>query len=184
MKVSKTHIEGLLIIEPDIFEDERGYFFESFNEQKYSEIGINEKFVQDNQSCSNKDTIRGLHYQVGEFAQGKLVRVISGRVIDYAIDIRFGSPTFGKYVAVELTSANHKQFWIPVGFAHGFETLEVNTILQYKCTTYFSPKDERGILYNDPDIKIIWKTKKPIISEKDNRNKLLKDIEKEFIFEK
>ncbi len=184
MKVIKTFIDGLLIIEPDIYEDERGYFFESFNEKKYAEIGIRDKFVQDNQSQSKKDTIRGLHYQVGDFAQGKLVRVVSGKVIDYAVDIRFGSPTFGKYFTVELSGENQKQFWIPAGFAHGFEALEDNTTLQYKCTSYYSPEDERSILYNDPDIGIIWNSNKPIVSEKDKNSRLLKDIEKDFIFEK
>ena len=184
MKITKTEIDGLLIIEPDIFRDNRGYFYESFNIDKYAKIGITDNFVQDNQSCSKKGTIRGLHYQVGEFAQGKLVSVISGKIIDYAVDIRYGSPTFGNYFAVELSAENHKQFWIPSGFAHGFEVLEEDTIVRYKCTNLYSPEDERSILYNDPDIGIIWKTKHPIISGKDKNSKLLKDIEKEFIFEK
>jgi len=182
MKVTKTKIEGLLIIEPDIYKDDRGYFFESFNEQKYNEIGISEKFVQDNQSCSKKGTIRGMHYQIGEFAQGKLVRVASGKVIDYAVDVRFGSPTFGKYVSVELSAENHKQFWIPTGFAHGFEALEDNTILQYKCTNYYSKKHERGIIYNDYDISINWKNETKLISEKDKTNIKLENIEKDFIY--
>ena len=183
MKVFKTEIEGLLIIEPEIFEDDRGYFFESFNEQKYAEIGMTEKFMQDNQSCSQKGTIRGLHYQVGEFAQGKLVRVVSGRVIDYAVDIRFGSPTFGKYVAVELSVENHKQFWIPAGFAHGFEALEDNTVLQYKCTNFYSKQHERGIIYNDPEIAVDWKAQNPIVSVKDRELMFLKNIKDDFLYE-
>ena len=147
-------------------------------------IGIKDKFVQDNQSQSKKGTIRGLHYQIGDSAQGKLVNVIRGKIIDYAVDIRFGSPTFGEYVAVELSAENHKQLWIPAGFAHGFEALENNTIVQYKCTSYYSPEKERSILYDDYDIGIVWKTKYPIISLKDKNNKLLKDIEKDFIYEK
>ncbi len=181
MKITKTKIEGLLIIEPDIYNDARGYFFESFNVQKYKDIGITDKFVQDNQSSSTKGTIRGLHYQVGQFAQGKLVRVVAGKAIDYAVDIRFGSQTFGKYAAVELSAENQKQFWIPVGFAHGFETLENNTILQYKCTSYYSKQNERGIIYNDPNIGINWKSETKLVSEKDKANIRLENIEKDFI---
>ncbi|TSA27730.1 dTDP-4-dehydrorhamnose 3,5-epimerase [bacterium] len=180
MKVTKTAIEGLLIIEPDIYSDDRGYFFESFNQKKYAQIGITERFLQDNQSCSKKDTIRGLHYQVGEYAQSKLVRVITGKAIDYAVDIRFGSPTFRKYVAVELSAENQKQLWIPVGFAHGFISLKDNTILQYKCTAYYSQKNEKGIIFNDPDIGINWNTENPIITEKDFKYPFLKNIEKDF----
>lgn len=184
MKVTKTKIEGLLIIEPDIHKDIRGYFFESFNDKKYAEIGITDKFVQDNQSCSQKGTIRGLHYQIGAFAQGKLVRVVAGKVIDYAIDIRFGSPTFGKYAAVELSAENQKQFWIPVGFAHGFEVVENNTILQYKCTNYYSKVNERGIIYNDPNIGINWRSETKLVSEKDKTNIKLENIEKDFIYKR
>jgi len=183
MKITKTKIEGLLIIEPDLFYDNRGYFFESFNKKKYNEIGITCKFVQDNESCSQKGTIRGLHYQIGAFAQCKLVRVVSGSVIDYAVDIRFDSPTFGKFVAVELTSENKKQFWIPTGFAHGFEVLVDNSIVLYKCTKSYSKSHERGIIYNDPEIGINWKNENILSSEKDKNNSLLVDIEKDFIFE-
>ena len=183
MKVTKTYIDGLLIIEPDIFEDDRGYFFESFNKHKYAEIGIIDNFVQDNQSCSQKGTIRGLHYQIGKFAQGKLVRVVSGRVIDYAVDIRFGSPTFGKYVAVELSAENQKQFWIPAGFAHGFEALEDNTVLQYKCTNFYSKQHERGIIYNDPEIEIKWQSRLCHLSQKDKENVRFNIIKKDFTIE-
>ena len=184
MIVSKTKIQGLLILEPDVFKDDRGYFFESFNAKKYAEIGITEKFVQDNQSSSRKGTIRGLHYQIGEFAQGKLVTVVSGKAIDYAVDIRFGSPTFGQYVTVELTSKNFKQLWIPVGFAHGFEALEDNTILHYKCTNYYSKKDERGIIFDDPNIRIKWVTDNPIVSDKDQQHEEIINIQKDFIYER
>jgi len=182
MNVRKTKINGLLIIEPDIFYDDRGYFFESFNEKKYQEIGISKKFVQDNQSKSKKGTIRGLHYQVGKNAQGKLVRVVNGKIRDISVDIRFNSPTFGQYIAVELSSQNCLQLWIPEGFAHGFSTLEDNTIVQYKCTAFYSSKDERGILYNDPDLSIDWGIKDPIVSKKDLENTLFKNIDKDFIY--
>lgn len=184
MNIIKPYIKGLLVIEPDIFEDERGYFFESFNEKKYAEIGILEKFVQDNQSFSKKGTIRGLHYQVGDFSQGKLVRVVSGSVIDYAVDIRFGSPTFGKYIEIELSSKNQKQMWIPIGFAHGFEAIEDNTILEYKCTSFYSKEHERSIIYNDSIINIQWKEQNPIVSKKDLKSNYFKDIKKDFFYEK
>ncbi len=182
MKVYKTEIDSLLIIEPDVYYDERGYFFESYNEQKYAVIGIKKKFVQDNQSSSQRGVVRGFHYQVGEFAQGKLVRVVKGRVMDYAVDIRFGSPTFGKYAAVELSSVNNKQFWIPSGFAHGFCTLENDTIMHYKCTAHYSPHNERGIIFNDPDIGINWPMINPVVSEKDLNYGRLRDINKDFYY--
>ncbi len=182
MNVKKTKINGLLIIEPDIFYDDRGYFFESFNQKKYQEIITSKKFIQDNQSKSKKSTIRGLHYQVGKNAQGKLVRVVIGKIRDIAVDIRFGSPTFGQYIAVELSSRNFLQLWIPEGFAHGFSTLEDNTIVQYKCTAFYSSEDERGILYNDTDLSIDWGINNPIVSEKDLQNNLFKNIDKDFIY--
>jgi dTDP-4-dehydrorhamnose 3,5-epimerase len=183
MKVHRTKIEGLLIIQPDVYYDKRGCFFESYNEKKYAEIRITKKFVQDNQSFSQRGAIRGFHYQVGDFAQGKLVQVVSGKAIDYAVDIRFGSPTFGEYVDIELSGENKLQLWIPPGFAHGFEALEDNTIIQYKCTAFYSKKYERGIIYNDSDLNIKWKTKNPIVSKKDLKNKLFKEIEEDFFFE-
>ncbi|MEZ4824472.1 MAG: dTDP-4-dehydrorhamnose 3,5-epimerase [Ignavibacteria bacterium] len=134
MKVLKTELDGVLIIEPDFFPDSRGFFFESYNKKKYEEAGMNFDFVQDNISKSNKGTVRGLHYQVGEYAQGKLCQVLTGSVMDVAVDIRSGSPTYGKHVAVELTGDNHKQIWIPPGFAHGFSVLEDNSLFSYKCT--------------------------------------------------
>ena len=145
--------------------------------EKYAEVGIGYSFVQDNESFSQKNTIRGLHFQCGNHAQGKLVRVITGKIIDYAVDIRHGSPTFGKYVSAELSGDNHNQLWIPPGFAHGFEVLEDNTIVQYKCTKRYSKKHDRGIIYNDPDINICWETKDPILSEKDKTHLKLRNMD-------
>jgi dTDP-4-dehydrorhamnose 3,5-epimerase len=181
MEINKTDIDGLLIIKPDVHPDARGFFFESFSEKKYSDYGFDFDFVQDNISKSSKGTIRGLHYQVGEFTQGKLCQVISGKVFDVAVDIRFGSPTFGKFEGVELSGENHLQFWLPPGFAHGFSVLSEEAIFMYKCTNYYSKKDERAIIYCDPDIGIDWKVETPIVSEKDLLAKKFKEIEKDFI---
>lgn len=182
MKIIETEIEDVLIIEPDFFLDERGYFFESYNKKKYDEHGLNFNFVQDNISKSQKGTIRGLHYQVGNNAQAKLCQVITGNVLDVAVDIRFGSPTFGKYFAAELSGENHKQIWIPPGFAHGFSVLSDEAIFFYKCTEFYSKQDERSILYNDNDLKIDWKVDSPKVSEKDLKATLFKNIEKDFIY--
>jgi dTDP-4-dehydrorhamnose 3,5-epimerase len=182
MKTEKTNIEGLLIVYPDVFEDERGFFFESFNQKKYEKIGITDKFVQDNISKSAKGTIRGLHYQVGEFVQGKLCQVIEGKVLDVAVDIRFNSPTFGKYSALELSSENKRQFWIPPGFAHGFAVLSDTAIFQYKCTALYSKKDERSIIYNDETLNIDWGISEPIVSEKDLSAVKFSEIKKDFIY--
>ncbi len=181
MKVIKTNIDGLLIIEPDVFPDERGYFFEDYNKKRYEEVGLKFNFVQNNISKSVKGTVRGLHYQVGEFAQGKLCEVIFGKVLDVAVDIRFGSPTFGKYMSVELSEENHKQFWLPPGFAHGFSVLSDEAIFHYKVTNYYSKKDERSILFNDETLGINWMVKEPIVSAKDLEAKRFSEIEKDFI---
>ncbi|HEY7750694.1 MAG TPA: dTDP-4-dehydrorhamnose 3,5-epimerase, partial [Ignavibacteriaceae bacterium] len=167
MKISKTNIEGLLIIEPEVFSDDRGYFYESFSKKKYEELLTNLNFVQDNISKSVKGTIRGLHYQVGEKAQGKLCFIISGEVLDVAVDVRFKSPTFGKHFSHILNSKKKTQIWIPPGMAHGFSVLSDEAIFAYKCTEYYSKEHERAILFNDPDLKIDWKVKKPLVSEKD-----------------
>lgn len=168
MVINECTIPGLLIIEPRIFEDERGYFFESFNEQKFKEsVGYDVTFCQDNESLSKKNVLRGLHFQAPPFAQGKLVKVVSGRVIDVAVDIRKSSPFYGQYQMIELSSENKLQFWIPPGFAHGFLTLEENTVFQYKCTNYYSPVSERTIKWNDVDLNIKWPVELPIVSEKD-----------------
>lgn len=157
MHIIETSIPDLIIIEPDLFKDDRGYFFESFSQKKFNELtGLDTIFVQDNESKSSFGVIRGLHYQYGEHAQAKLVRVVKGGVIDFAIDLRKGSPTFGKYEAVRLTEDNHRQFYIPRGFAHGFISLTNDTIFQYKCDNYYCPEAERGIIWNDPDINIDW----------------------------
>ncbi len=183
MKIIKTKLKEIFIIEPDIFYDKRGYFFESYNEEKYKEIGINEIFVQDNQSFSLKSVIRGLHYQVGENAQGKLIRVLSGKILDVAVDIRFGSPTFGKYVSAKLSAENNHQIWLPKGFAHGFAVISEIATISYKCTKPYSKADERGIIFNDPDLAIDWKIKNPIVSDKDKKQSKFKEIQRDFIYE-
>lgn len=182
MNIEKTFIEGLLVFNLDIFNDERGYFFESFNRGKYSEFNFNENFIQDNISKSRKGTVRGLHYQVGEYAQGKLCTVLNGKVLDVAVDIRFGSPTFGKYFSIELGVDTKKQLWIPPGFAHGFSVLEDDTVFMYKCTAPYNKNSERAILFNDPILNIDWKIVSPIVSSKDLQAANFKDINKDFSF--
>ena len=180
MKVSTTAIKDVLIIEPDFFADLRGYFFESYSKKKYENSGMNFDFVQDNISKSEKGTIRGLHYQIGEFAQGKLCQVITGEVLDVAVDIRFDSETFGRHVSVILSGENHKQIWIPPGFAHGFSVLSDEAIFSYKCTAPYSKKDERAIFYKDEDLNIDWKVTGEKVSEKDLASKKFKEIAKDF----
>ncbi len=182
MKVTKTEISGLLVVQPDVFADSRGFFFESYNKKKYEEAGIPNDFVQDNISKSRKGTVRGLHYQVEDKAQGKLCQVIEGEVLDVAVDIRFNSPTFGKYFSLILNSETKSQLWIPAGFAHGFSVLSDEAIFSYKCTNYYSKVHERAILFNDPYLKIDWKVEQPIVSEKDLSAIKFKDIEKDFKF--
>lgn len=180
MKVTKTGIAGLLVVQPDVFSDSRGFFFESYSRKKYVESGIPDDFVQDNISKSRKGTVRGLHYQVGEFAQGKLCQVIEGEVLDVAVDIRFGSPTFGKHFSLILDSELKNQLWIPSGFAHGFSVLSEEAIFSYKCSNYYSKEHERSIIYNDLELSIDWKVEKPIVSEKDLKAAGFKEIEKDF----
>lgn len=182
MEIIKTYIDGLLVIKPKVFGDERGYFFESFNEDNYRRAGIDFYFVQDNISKSKNGTIRGLHYQVGDKAQGKLCKVVYGKVLDVAVDIRFGSPTFGKYFSSELSEENHTQLWIPPGFAHGFSVLSDEAIFSYKCTALYSKEHERAIRFNDTLLSIDWKVDNPIVSEKDFEAQLFKDIKKDFIY--
>ena len=182
MKIGETNIEGILIIQPDVFEDDRGYFFESYSRKKFREEGLELNFVQDNISKSKEGTIRGLHYQVGKSAQGKLCYVLSGIVLDVAVDIRFDSPTFGKYISQILSEENHTQLWIPPGFAHGFAVLSSEATFQYKCTNFYNKADERAILYNDKDININWKVENPIVSAKDLKAKKFNEIEKDFEF--
>lgn len=178
MKISKTDIEGVVIIEPSVFEDERGYFFESYNQAKMEEAGLNYTFIQDNQSKSSYGTVRGIHFQKGEFAQAKLVRVLEGTVLDVAVDLRKNSPTFGKYVAVELSAENKKQLMIPRGFGHGFSVLSKTAVFAYKCDNVYNKASEGGIRFDDPDINIDWKInpKDAILSEKDKNAPMLKDI--------
>ncbi len=182
MEVIKTNIDGLLIIKPAVFGDDRGYFFETYSKRKYAEYGIEEDFVQGNISKSLRGTIRGLHYQVGDKAQGKLCHVIKGKVLDVAVDIRFDSPTFGQYFSIELTGEDKTQMWIPPGFAHGFAVLSDEVLFVYKCTNYYSKPDERAILYNDPQLNIDWKVENPIVSEKDLNAKLFKEIQADFVY--
>ncbi len=176
MEVKQISIEGPLVIQPKVFFDERGYFFESFSQAKFQEVGIHQAFVQDNQSLSQKGAVRGLHFQAPPHAQGKLVRVIQGAVYDVIVDIRANSPTYGQHYGIELSETNFTMFWIPVGFAHGFSTLENHTIFQYKCTDLYNKASEGGILWNDPDLGIDWKVENPILSEKDQLNTRFKDF--------
>jgi len=181
MKVEKIYIKDLLVIEPEVFGDERGYFFESFSNKKYRDNGIDYNFVQDNISKSKKGTLRGLHYQIGKNAQGKLCQVINGKVLDVAVDLRINSPSYGKYFSIELSEENHLQLWIPKGFAHGFSVLSDEAVFYYKCTDYYSKPDERAIIFNDPDLNIDWRINDPTVSEKDKLGKLFKDIDKDFM---
>jgi dTDP-4-dehydrorhamnose 3,5-epimerase len=178
MKKILTKIPEVFILEPDVFRDSRGYFFESYNKEKFTVIGIDFEFIQDNQSCSQKDVLRGLHFQRPPYAQGKLVRVISGAVFDVAVDIRKNSPTFGTWVGAELTAENNHMLWLPPGFAHGFLTLENNTVFTYKCTGAYNKAAEGIIMWNDPDIGIHWGVTDPILSERDlNASSLKKYLE-------
>lgn len=170
MTVKETKLKGCFIIDPKVFEDSRGYFFESFNQEAFNRlIGKNINFIQDNESFSTKGVLRGLHFQKGEHAQAKLVRVIKGRVLDVAVDIRKDSPTFGEHVSLELSEENKKQLFVPRGFAHGFIVLSDTAIFSYKCDNYYSKESEGGIIYNDKQLNIDWKLNEDefIISEKD-----------------
>jgi len=182
LKIIKTEIAGLLVLEPDVFNDDRGFFFESYSKQRYEKFGIPDEFVQDNISKSKRGTVRGLHYQVGEKAQGKLCQVLEGEVLDVAVDIRFNSPTFGKYFSQVLNSQNKFQLWIPAGFAHGFSVLSDEAIFSYKCTNYYSKAHEKSIIFNDTDLKIDWKIEHPTVSEKDLNAAKFKDIERDFVY--
>ncbi|MBO4993641.1 MAG: dTDP-4-dehydrorhamnose 3,5-epimerase [Alistipes sp.] len=182
MKVVKTAIEDVVIIEPDVFGDARGYFFESYSQKRFDEQVRPVKFVQDNESKSRYGVLRGLHFQKGKDAQSKLVRVVKGRVLDVAVDIRRGSPTFGKYVAVELTEENHRQLFIPRGFAHGFSVLSEEVVFQYKCDNLYAPQSEGAIAWNDPEIGIDWglKAEDVLLSAKDAAHPLLSEAEELF----
>lgn len=180
MEVIKTALDGVMIIEPKVFADSRGYFFESYNKQRFNEAtGLDIDFVQDNQSKSCYGVLRGLHFQKPPYAQSKLVRCVRGRVLDVAVDIRKSSPTFAKYVAVELTEDNHRQLFIPHGFAHGFAVLSDIAVFQYKCDNFYHKESEGAIAWNDPEINIDWTIpfEDVILSDKDKVNPLLKDAE-------
>jgi len=176
-QIRTTPIDGLLVIEPKVFADERGFFMESFKASDFAAFGITQNFVQDNHSKSRKGVIRGLHFQRAPYAQGKLVRVTRGRAWDVAVDLRKGSPTFGTWCAVELSADNHLLFWIPEGFAHGFLALEDDTEILYKCTAEYNPTSDGGIRWNDPDIGVAWPQigVSPLLSSKDAVLPLLKD---------
>jgi dTDP-4-dehydrorhamnose 3,5-epimerase len=181
MKIERTNIEGLIIIEPKAFTDARGFFFESFQQQRFHELGINVNFVQDNMSRSARWVLRGLHYQL-KYPQGKLVTVTSGEVFDVVVDIRRESPTFKQWFGIILSDKNHKQFYIPPGFAHGFCVLSEIADFHYKCTNYYHPEDEHGVIWNDPHIGIEWPIKQdPILSAKDSVYEQLRNIKAEML---
>ncbi len=179
MQVIQTELPGVVIIEPRLFCDDRGYFFESYSQREFDEKVAPIRFVQDNESKSSYGVLRGLHFQKPPHAQSKLVRVIKGRVLDVAVDIRRGSPTFGRYVAVELTEENHRQFFIPRGFAHGFSVLSEAAVFQYKCDNAYAPQSEGALAWDDPDLAIDWRipADKIILSEKDRRHPRLHDAD-------
>lgn len=178
MNFIETKIKGLFIIDPKVWRDDRGYFYESYNQNAFERAGIVTEFVQDNQSLSQRGTLRGLHAQRGASAQGKLVRVVKGRVIDVAVDIRQSSPTYGEHIAIELSEANHRMFWVPPGFLHGFVTLDDDTIFTYKVTKLYDKPSEIGIIWNDPDLNINWgiDPSEVILSEKDKTLPKFKDF--------
>lgn len=183
MNIIKTNIEGVVIIEPRIFKDARGYFFESYSKKEFDEKVAPIDFVQDNESCSTYGVMRGLHFQKPPYAQAKLVRCVKGAVLDVAVDIRMGSPTYGQHVAVELTEDNHRQFFIPRGFAHGFAVLSDTAIFQYKCDNYYHPEADGGISIQDTSLVIDWKIdpSKAILSDKDLRHPLLGNFDSPFL---
>ena len=179
MKIRETDIKGLMVIEPRVFGDARGYFMESFSERKFRELtGLDVDFVQDNESRSSYGVVRGLHFQREPHAQAKLVRVVSGRALDVAVDLREGSPTYGRHFAIELTGDNHLQVYIPRGFAHGFAALSDEVVFQYKCDEYYAPDSEAAIIWNDPDLDIDWRlpAEDVIVSDKDKNHPKLKDL--------
>jgi dTDP-4-dehydrorhamnose 3,5-epimerase len=180
MQVTKTFIEGLLVIQPTIFHDARGYFYEPYNRKMFAEIGINEEFVQDNQSFSQKGVLRGLHFQNPPHAQAKLLRILQGSIWDVAVDIRKSSPTYGKYFGIELSAENKTIFYVPEGFAHGFLTLEDNTLLLYKCSGFYNKPSEGALIWNDPEVGIPWNITDPMLSEKDLQGKTLKELKSQF----
>ncbi len=184
MKLVEEPMPGLKLIEPTVFEDQRGYFYESYSQQKFKDLGIDVDFIQDNQSMSQAGVVRGLHFQAPPHAQDKLIRVIKGSVLDVAVDIRKGSPTYGQAYSVEVNESNKLQLFVPKGFAHGFATLADETIFFYKCSNLYNKPSEGGVLWNDPALSIDWRVETPILSEKDHLNPKLSDFESPFVYEK
>jgi len=180
MTITETKLPGLLIIDPKVFGDERGYFFESFNKKIFEEAGLELNFVQDNESRSTKGVLRGLHFQEPPYDQGKLVRVVRGAVLDVSVDIRKESSTYGQWAAFELSEQNKRMLWMPSGFAHGFVTLEDDTVFIYKCTNFYNRESESSIIWNDPDLNIEWDIDDPLISEKDLQAPSFKDLKSPF----
>jgi dTDP-4-dehydrorhamnose 3,5-epimerase len=177
IKKISTSLSGVFILEPRVFGDERGFFFESYNQQSMAAIGISEQFVQDNHSCSSRNVVRGLHYQLKQ-PQGKLVRVVEGEILDVAVDMRRNSPTFGRSEAVRLSGENKRMFWIPIGFAHGFRVMSERAQVLYKATDFYAPEHERTVAWNDPDLNINWETDdEPIVSARDQRGVAFRDAE-------
>jgi len=184
MPFKETGFSGLLVFEPRVFRDERGYFFESFNQKVFEEAGITKTFVQDNQSYSRRGTLRGLHYQLNPFAQSKLVRALQGEVLDVVVDLRKKSPTFGKSFSILLNDENQLQLYVPRGFAHGYSVISETALFFYKCDNYYNKEAERGIMYNDPELNIDWKIEMnaAVVSEKDKQNKSFREAEHNFEF--
>lgn len=180
MTTDQFDIEGPVLIHPKVYSDDRGCFFESFNQDAFEHLGLPTGFHQDNQSISRKGVIRGLHFQLPPYEQGKLVRVVSGCVVDIAVDIRRNSPTFGRHIRIELSAESQNMLWIPPGFAHGFSVLEDNTVFLYKCTTPYHPESERGIRWDDPELSIDWGVDNPLVSEKDSHLPLFRNLQSPF----
>ncbi len=180
MQISTTPLEGLLVIQPKVFNDTRGYFYEPYNKKVFAELGITEDFVQDNQSFSQKGVLRGLHFQNPPHAQSKLLRILQGSIWDVVVDIRKNSPTYGKYFGIELSAENKTIFYVPKGFAHGFLTLEDNTLLLYKCSDFYNKPSEDCVIWNDPEIAIAWNISNPVLSDKDKAGKQLKELSSQF----
>lgn len=180
MEIIETKIADLYIIKPKVFEDHRGYFFESYSKHEFIRLGIDKNFVQDNESMSGKGVLRGLHFQKPPFDQGKLVRVMQGAVLDVAVDLRKSSPTYGEWASVELTQDNKWMYWVPPGFAHGFVSLQPNTVFFYKCTNIYNKESEGSILWNDPTLNIDWQIEDPILTEKDKSAQLFNNFDSPF----
>ncbi|WP_010665031.1 dTDP-4-dehydrorhamnose 3,5-epimerase [Marinilabilia salmonicolor] len=184
MQILQTKIPGLLIIEPDVFEDQRGYFFESYNQERYIAAGFDTRFIQDNISSSVRGVIRGLHYQLAPYSQAKLIQVLKGTVLDIAVDLRQGSPTFGEHYSIELSEKNRRQFFVPRGFAHGFSVLSKEVLFHYKCDNFYNREAERGINFNDAQLNIDWQIpeQEAIVSGKDQALPSFKEAERNFVF--